>query len=122
MLSLSPATRVLAACQPVDGRLAFNGLYALVRDRLQADPLSGHLFLFTNRRRNRLKVLYWDGTGLWLCTKRLERGTLGWPQGPKVSVALRPEEWAGLVQGVELRPRRGWYRSDPEKSGPKAAK
>ena len=61
MLSLSPATRVFVAIQPIDMRRSFNGLYADVQTVFGQDPLTGHLFLFTNRRRNRVKVLYWDG-------------------------------------------------------------
>jgi transposase len=72
MLNVSGATRVLVATTPVDLRGSFNRLYGLVVERLLDDPLSGHLFVFTNRRRNRLKVLYWDGSGLWVCAKRLE--------------------------------------------------
>ena len=67
MLSLSPATRIFVALDPVDMRRSFNGLYAHVQTVLQQDPLSGHLFIFTNKARNRLKVLYWDGSGLWVC-------------------------------------------------------
>ncbi len=52
-------------------RKGFEGLYGLVRDRLSCEPLSGHLFLFCNAQRNRLKVLVWDGSGLWVCAKRL---------------------------------------------------
>src|ERR1035437_3095021 len=55
-------------------RKGFEGLYGLVRDRLSCEPLSGHLFLFCNAQRNRLKVLVWDGSGLWVCAKRLEKG------------------------------------------------
>ncbi len=61
-------------------RKGFEGLYGLVRDRLSCDPLSGHLFLFCNAQRNRLKVLVWDGSGLWVCAKRLEKGRFTWPQ------------------------------------------
>jgi hypothetical protein len=57
-----------------DMRKGFEGLYGLVRDRLSCEPLSGHLFLFCNAQRNRLKVLVWDGSGLWVCAKRLEKG------------------------------------------------
>src|SRR5664280_2265655 len=61
-------------------RKGFEGLYGLVRDRLSCEPLSGHLFLFCNAQRNRLKVLVWDGSGLWVCAKRLEKGRFTWPQ------------------------------------------
>src|SRR5271167_3134584 len=61
-------------------RKGFEGLYGLVRDRLSCEPLSGHLFLFCNGQRNRLKVLVWDGSGLWVCAKRLEKGRFTWPQ------------------------------------------
>ncbi len=60
-------------------RKGFEGLYGLVRDRLSCEPLSGHLFLFCNAQRNRLKVLVWDGSGLWVCAKRLEKGRFTWP-------------------------------------------
>ena len=71
MLSLSPATRVFVALAPVDMRKSFNGLYAHVQTVFQQDPTSGHLFVFTNRLKNRLKVLYWDGSGLWVCANQL---------------------------------------------------
>ena len=102
--------RILLATEPVDGRLSFNALYALVQNRLGADPLSGQLYVFTNRRRNRLKLLFFDGSGLWLCTKRLERGRLGWPQGAGPGAPLRPEALWALVHGLETQSRRGWYR------------
>src|SRR2546427_1772053 len=91
MLSLSPATRIFVALEPVDLRQSFNGLSARVQSVLIQDPLSGHLFLFTNRSRNRIKVLLFDGIGLWVCAKRLEKGTFGWPQGEGPSSCLRPE-------------------------------
>lgn len=111
MLSLSPATRVFVALEPVDLRKGFNGLYGYVETVLGENPLSGHLFLFTNRSRNRLKLLYWDGSGLWVCAKRLERGRFGWPEGEGVSRSLRPEELPLLLHGLEGRRRRGWYRT-----------
>jgi transposase len=67
MLSLSTATRVFVALEPVDMRQSFNGLYARVQSVLQQEPTSGHWFVFTNRSRNRLKILLWDGSGLWVC-------------------------------------------------------
>jgi transposase len=111
MLALTPATRILIALAPVDLRRSFNGLYACVQERLGQDPLSGHVFVFTNRRRNRLKLLYWDGSGLWVCAKRLERGRFSWPPGPGASAALRAEEFAALVSGLEVRARKDWFRA-----------
>lgn len=61
-------------------RKGFEGLYGLVRDRLACDPLSGHVFLFANAQHNRLKLLFWDGSGLWVCAKRLEKGRFRWPE------------------------------------------
>jgi transposase len=111
MLSLSPATRIFVALAPADMRRSFNGLYADVQVVLSQDPLSGHIFLFTNKRRNRVKLIYWDGSGLWVCAKRLEKGTFGWPAGDGVSLCLRPEELQLLLHGMEGTPRRHWYRT-----------
>jgi transposase len=110
MMGLGPVTRILLAVEPVDGRLSFNGLFALVQNRLAADPLSGQVFAFTNRRRNRLKLLFWDGSGLFLCTKRLEKSRFGWPTGTEPGQPLRLEELLALIHGLETRSRRGWYR------------
>ena len=111
MLSLSPATRIFVALGPVDMRMSFNGLYAQVLTVMQQQPLSGHIFLFTNKLRNRVKVLVWDGSGLWICAKRLEKGTFGWPTGEGASCCLRPEELQLLLHGIEGKPRRHWYRT-----------
>ncbi len=110
MFSLSPATRIFVALNPVDMRAGFNTLYAHVQTILTQDPLSGHLFCFSNRTRNRLKLLFWDGSGLWVCAKRLERGTFAWPSGEGTSCCLRPEELQLLIHGIEGTPRRRWYR------------
>ena len=110
MLSLSPATRIFVALEPVDLRQSFNGLHARVQSVLSQDPLSGHVFLFTNKHRNRLKLLYFDGSGLWVCAKRLEKGTFGWPKGDGPSGCLRPEELSLLLHGLEGIPRRHWLR------------
>jgi transposase len=95
-------------------RKGFEGLFGLVRDRLQCEPLSGHVFLFCNGQRNRLKLLVFDGTGLWVCAKRLEKGRFRWPQAGDAQgkVVLSHAELALLVGGVDLaqaRPR-PWYR------------
>src|SRR5437016_8650121 len=110
MLSLSPATRVLVALNPIDMRRSFNGLYAEVQSVLKEDPLSGHLFVFTNRLKNRIKIILFDGSGLWICAKRLERGTFGWPTGEGASCSLRPEQLQLLLHGLEGTSRRRWYR------------
>src|SRR5450756_881412 len=72
MFGVGPATRIYRAAGATDMGKGFEGLYGLVRDRLSCDPLSGHVFLFSNAQRNRLKLLFWDGSGLWVCAKRLE--------------------------------------------------
>jgi transposase len=110
MLNVSAATRVFVALSPVDLRGSFNRLAAIVQTVLQEDPLSGHLFVFTNRSRNRIKVLFWDGTGLWCCAKRLERGRFSWPGGEGASVRWRGEELTALITGLEVREKAGWYR------------
>jgi transposase len=110
MLNLSSATRVFVATVPVDLRGSFNRLTALTQTVLAQDPLSGHWFVFTNRRRNRLKILFWDGSGLWVCAKRLERGRFSWPQGPGASARVRGEELIALLTGLEVREKSGWYR------------
>lgn len=110
MLSLSAATRVFVAIAPVDLRQSFNGLYAAVRQQLQQDPLSGHLFVFTNKDRDKVKVLFWDGSGLWVCAKRLEKGRFSWPKGEGVAATLRSEELSALLSGLEVRRKAGWYR------------
>ena len=107
MFGLSVATEIYVGVEAVDMRKGFDGLFGLVRDHLRQDPLSGHLFLFTNRERTRLKALVWDGSGLWVCAKRLERGRFHWPEaaaaGPSSSVTMRPEELAMLLNGLDLR-------------------
>ena len=111
MLSPSPATRIFLAVAPVDGRKSFNGLHLLVQETLQQDPTSGFLFAFTNKARNRLKILFWDGSGLCLFCKRLERSTYAWPTGQGHSLTLRPEELQLLLHGIEGTPRARWYRT-----------
>lgn len=114
MFGLGPATRIYLAVGATDLRKGFEGLYGLVRDRLQLEPRSGHVFLFSNRTRNRLKVLFWDGSGLWVCAKRLEKGRFSWPREGEESarVVLSYEELWLLVGGIELAQtrRKDWYR------------
>jgi transposase len=113
MFGLGPATRIYLAVDAVDMRKGFEGLYGLVRDRLGEEPLSGHLYLFTNRSKTRVKALVWDGSGLWVCAKRLEKGRFRWPEGKDgPSITLRAEEFTMLVSGLDLKEMkpRDWYR------------
>jgi len=110
MLNLCSATRVFVATAPVDLRGSFNRLAALTQSVLAQDPLSGHWFVFTNRRRNRVKILLWDGSGLWVCAKRLERGRFSWPAEEGPGARLRGEELIALLTGLEVREKSGWYR------------
>ena len=114
MLSLSVSTKIFVALEPCDMRKGFNGLYGLARERLGEDPREGALFLFTNRRRNRLKILYFDGTGLWVLNKRLESGAFSWPRasGPQEhKLKLHRRAFALLLDGIELKGAhpKGWY-------------
>ena len=116
MFGIGRGTRIYLAPGATDMRKGFEGLYGLVRDRLQCEPLSGHIFLFCNARRNRLKLIYWDGSGLWVCGKRLQRGCFGWPQvrPGEVKVSLTPEEFTMLIGGMDLQAAkpRAWYRKE----------
>ena len=114
MLSFAGSLRIFIALDSCDMRAGVNTLHALVGDRLKEDSRSGTLFVFTNRRRKLIKVLYWDGTGMWLMTKRLEQGTFFWPraaQEGQVKLELKPEAFALLTDGIDMhgaKPR-GWY-------------
>lgn len=85
--------RVCLAAQPADLRRGFEGLALLVRGALQEDERSSQIFVFTNKRRDRIRLLYWDGTGWWILTKKLEGGTFAWPKVPEgaAKIALRVE-------------------------------
>src|SRR2546425_4675423 len=117
MFGLGPATKVYAAIEAVDMRKGFEGLYGLVRDQLGQYPLSGHLFLFSNRTHTRLKALVWDGSGLWVCAKRLGKGRFRWPAAQEGRcITMRPEELSMLVNGLDVaraRPRKNWLRRLP---------
>jgi transposase len=117
MFGAGPATRIYLAAGATDMRKSFEGLFGLVRDRLSCDPLSGHLFVFSNAQRNRLKLLFWDGSGLWVCAKRLEKGRFRWPEvaDKESKVILSHEELMLLLGGIDLAQtrRRAWHRVTP---------
>lgn len=118
MLNLSRTTRVFLATEPTDMRKGFDGLFALVESVIKEDPFSGHLFVFRNHRRDRLKVLWWDRDGLAIFYKRLERGSYQFPtdatarkpsdptssadQGQPRRCEIRADELALLLEGIDL--------------------
>ena len=112
MLGLGAATRVFVATGATDIRLGFDGLYALVVGQLKQDPQSGHLFLFANERRDRMKILFFDCNSLWVCARRMEQGRLHWPSSEEGRVQLSREEFALLIGGIDLSAttKRKWYR------------
>lgn len=106
MLSLPPSVRIFIAREVVDFRKGFDGLAALVIDVIEEDPQSGHLFVFFNRRRDRVKVLYWDQSGYWLLYKRLEHGrfkVFDQVSTRKASFEMDAKDLALLLDGIDLR-------------------
>lgn len=114
MLSLPTSVRIYLARGATDMRKSIDGLAGVTKQELQKDPLSGHLFVFCNRRRNRIKILYWEASGFWLLHKRLESGTFAWPV-PEASevheVELTATDLSALLGGIDLQKskRRRWY-------------
>ena len=114
MLSFHQNLRIFVALEPVDMRKSFNGLWALAAQKLGEDPNHGALFVFSNRRRDRLKILYVDRTGVCVLAKRLEKGTYHWPisaRAESTKLSLAPEALQLLIDGVDLKDAgtRAWY-------------
>ena len=112
MLAFPAGLRVFLALEAVDMRKQFNGLWAVASEKLREDPKSGAVFAFTNKKRDRLKLLYWDGTGVWVLAKRLEAGRFSWPKdrtGGKL--AMSPEALTMLIAGIDLKKgmQKAWY-------------
>lgn len=103
MIALPTGTRVWLAAGATDLRRGFTGLSALVQEQLALNPFSGHVFVFRGRRGDLLKVLWYDGDGLCLLAKRLERGRFVWPQAASGSVALTRAQLAMLLEGIDWR-------------------
>ena len=104
MLSLSLPGRVFLCATPTDMRKSFDGLSAVVREHLHQDPLAGDLFVFRNKRGDRLKLLYWDEDGLAVWCKRLEEGTFQFPTATTgTSIEVKATELALILGGIELR-------------------
>jgi transposase len=114
MLSFSGSLKVFVAVEACDMRRSFNGLHDAVSTRLKEDPRSGSIYAFTNKRRTLLKILYWDGSGLWVLAKRLEKGTFSWPKASDVKdgkLRLNSTALALLLDGIDMRDgcQRAWY-------------
>lgn len=117
MMNITGGLKVFLAVEPTDMRKGFNGLYALATERLKEDPQQGALFAFTNKPRNLVKLLHFDGTGLWVCSKRLEKGTFAWPTGAETEngkLKLSNEALTLLLNGIDLKgvKMRPWYKRE----------
>lgn len=111
MTLLTPGVKVHLALGHTDMRKGIDGLTMLVQGVLGQDPFSGHLFVFRGRKANLLKIVYWDGSGLCLFTKRLDDGAFAWPAGVEAgrSLSLTSAQLADLIDGVDWRaPERRW--------------
>jgi transposase len=103
MLSLPATVRVFVAVAPADLRKGFDGLAQITRETIAQDPLSGHFFVFANRRRDRVKILYWDRDGFAIWMKRLESGTFRWPAPEAKSLEWTAAELAAVLGGIDLK-------------------
>jgi transposase len=115
MLTIPPAVKLWYCPDAVDMRLGFDGLFTLVRIRLAADPMSGHLFIFRNRSADRLKILYWGGHGLCLWCQRLEAGRYHFPDPKDAArgVELSPGQFQMILDGIDLSRVRRFKRFAP---------
>jgi transposase len=114
MLAFPAGFKIYLAVEPVDMRKQFNGRWALAGEKLREDPRSWAVFVFCNKDRDRVKLLYWDGTGVWVMAKRLEKGRFTWPVGSdRTKLALAPEALTMLLAGIDLKAgcKKAWYES-----------
>jgi transposase len=114
MLSFPGSVRIFLAVEPVDMRKSFNGLHAVVTGHLKENPLNGGLYVFINKRRNRLKILFWDGTGLLVLAKRPEKGRFNWPKGLDQKggkLTIKHAALSMLMEGIDLKEgmQKVWY-------------
>jgi transposase len=116
VIHLPASVRVYLCTSPCDMRRSFDGLHALVNGRMQMDAFAGHLFVFANRRRDRVKILYWDRDGFAVWAKRLEQGTYAMPfeDSGEARREITAQELGALLSGIDLSQarRRKRYRRD----------
>jgi transposase len=112
MFALGAATRIFVATGATDMRLSFDGLHSLVIGQIKQSPQSGHLFLFANKRKDRMKIYFYDGSSAWVCARRMEQGCMHWPSSEDGHVQLTQAEFAMLVGGIDLADarKRKWLR------------
>ena len=103
MISLPAGTHIWIVAGVTDLRRGFTGLSALVQTALELDPFAGHVFVFRGRRGDLIKVLWWDGDGLCLFAKRLERGRFVWPRAESGTVSLTRAQLSMMLEGIDLR-------------------
>lgn len=101
MIGPSGAVRVLVATKPVDFRKGAEGLAAMVREEMRADPFGGAIFVFRAKRADRIKLIFWDGTGLCLYAKRLEEGEFRWPKVQDGAIRLTAAQLGALLEGLD---------------------
>lgn len=102
MLSLSPAVKIYLATEPADMRKSMDGLCGLVQEIIGENPFTGHLFVFRNRKGDRVKVLVWDQGGFWVLYKRLEKGRFHFPKARGASVQIEAADLTLLLGGIDL--------------------
>ena len=112
MFALGAATRIFVATGATDMRLSFDGLHSLVIGQIKQSPQSGHLFLFANKRKDRMKIYFYDGSSAWVCARRMEQGCMHWPSSEDGHVQLTQAEFAMLVGSIDLADarKRKWLR------------
>jgi len=112
MLTFPSALKIYLAVEPVDMRKQFNGLWNLAEEKLRENPRGGAVFVFVNKDRDRLKMLYFDGTGPWVFAKRLEKGRFTWPVGSdRTKLSSAPEALTMLLAGIDLKDgcKKAWH-------------
>jgi len=113
-MNIATTSRIYLVCGITDMRKSFNGLAGIVEGLCEKGTLSGDVYLFCNRNKTRVKVIYWDGSGLWVCAKRLERGRFSWMDTDKdKSVSISYEELAMLLGGIDPADtyQKKWFRT-----------